>query len=295
MVLKASVVIATVNRQEHLAELLACLDRQTFRPHEVIVSAPAVTDLSADIDRLAGWVTPVIGARGLAVQRNAGMAALTDPDVIFFFDDDVSLREDYIANAVGIFTGDPRIVGLTGTLLLDGAQRGAPVSFAEAEEAIAGTRSGDPVGTLSTVMNLYGCNFAVRASAAVSLRFDEKLPLYSWLEDLDYSRRLAQQSDGEFVRSPNCLAVHHGSASGGREQHRRFGYSQVTNPVHLWRKGSIKAPHAARLIIRPLLANAASSLVGANARWRRARLEGNLLSVSDLLRGRVTPERIINL
>jgi GT2 family glycosyltransferase len=288
-------VIATVNRPKHLANLLDCLDKQTFRPYEVIVSAPSANDLSAGIDRFAGWVRPVIGVLGAAAQRNAGIATLTDPAVIFFFDDDVSLSEDYIARAINTFADDPRIVGLTGTLLMDGAGTGTPVSFPAAELAIAQTSSVNQVGTLTTVLDLYGCNFAVRASALESLTFDEQLPLYSWLEDLDFSRRLAKQSGGRLVHSPFCLAVHHGSASGGRQENRRFGYSQLTNPAHLWRKGSIGVCDAASFAFRPLLANVFGSLMGRDTKWRQARLRGNLLSACDLLRGRVTPERIIDL
>jgi GT2 family glycosyltransferase len=131
----------------------------------------------------------------------------------------------------------------------------------------------------------------VRWSAARNLRFDDALPLYSWLEDLDYSRRLAPA--GRLVRTEACVAVHLGAKSGGRQQHRRFGYSQITNPVYLLKKRSIGIRAMMKLVMKPFLANVLGSLRGVE--WRRSRLRGNLLSLSDLARARVTPGRITDL
>lgn len=286
--MKTSVIVATINRQEHLANLLTCLDRQTLRPDEVLLSAPTSGDL-CDLEKYSDWVRPIIGERGASAQRNVALDLVeADTDVVFFFDDDVTLHPEYLANAASVFENDLDVVGLTGRLLLDGAG-GAPVSLEEGARALEEGR-GSCSQPREDVRSLYGCNSAARWEAAKNLRFDEQLPLYSWLEDLDYSRQLA--AAGSLVKVSQCLAVHHGSPSGGRQQHTRFGYSQITNPIYLWRKGSISAPHAATLIARPLLANLKESLAGETKIWRRARLAGNAVSAFDLLRGRITPQRI---
>lgn len=288
-----AIAIATVNRQEHLARLLACLDNQTYRPQEVVIAVPRESDLCVGIDQYAGWVKTTIGTRGATLQRNAAIDLISkDANIVLFFDDDMTLREDYIENCVSSFERSPDIVGLTGELLLNGARTGTPVTFAEADEALNHSRSIESA-VPSPVGGLYGCNFAVRACALDNLRFDERLPLYSWLDDLDFSRRLAAR--GKLIRDFSCVGVHHGSPSGGRIQHLRFGYSQITNAVYLWKKGSIGPKKMASLTMKPFAANVAGSIRGDDRDSRRARLRGNFNSFSDLARGRLTPERIITL
>lgn len=81
--------------------------------------------------------------------------------------------------------------------------------------------------------------------------------------------------------------------SGGRQNHRRLGYSQVVNAVYLWRAGSLVGGEVARLVGRPGMANLAGSLAGPDAAWRRRRLAGNLAGLRDVARGRVEPERAL--
>lgn len=272
-----------------MSNLLDCLESQTVPPDEVILSAPTHDDLGDAVQRHPG-VRTVIGSRGLTAQRNAALDVLQDgTDVVFFFDDDISLRTDYIEATLRVFNSRVDIVGVTGHLLLDGVARDQPVTLEEGRSVIAASGEAD-ARPPRPVDDLYGCNFAVRAEAAGDLRFDERLPLYSWLEDLDYSRRLAKR--GLLVRGFQCLGVHHGAPSGGRKQHLQFGYSQVTNPVYLWRKGSITAAEAGRLTLRPVLSNIKDSLFGDAKAWRRTRLQGNRMGFLDLVRGKITPERI---
>ena len=148
-----------------------------------------------------------------------------------------------------------------------------------------------PAGPAETpVRALYGCNFAYRASAARELRFDDRLPFYSWLEDRDFARRLARF--GELVRADDCVIVHLGVKSGGRMAHTRLGYSQVMNPCYFIRTGSFSVGLAVHQMFRPVAKNVAYSLVGVERDWRRERLRGNLLAAADVARGRFTPERI---
>ncbi len=91
------------------------------------------------------------------------------------------------------------------------------------------------------------------------------------------------------------MIVHRGAASGGRQAHGRLGYSQVMNPVYLWRKGSFPVWLALQQIGRPLAKNVLLALVGPHRQWRRQRLLGNLRAAADAARGRITPERIVSL
>ena len=286
-----AVVIASANRPKLLAEALrTCADQEGVSLRGV-VSVPDEDSLPEDRALLAGWQL-VMGTRGLAAQRNAALSQLEGVDVVAFFDDDALLRPDYLANAVAFLERHPEVVALTGRVLLDGAARGeipTPQAVlalgASAEEALSG-------GWRRT-RELYGFNFVVRAPVANLVRFDERLPLYSWLEDHDFARRCMRQ--GQLASVDDCVIVHRGAASGGRQAHRRLGYSQLMNPIYLFRKGSFPLWLAAWEIFRPVAKNMLYALAGSSRSWRRERLDGNLTAAADAVRGRFTPERIVHL
>jgi GT2 family glycosyltransferase len=217
------------------------------------------------------------------------MDALDDLDVVAFFDDDAVLAPDYLACAVAFLRRYPDVQGITGRVLLDGATTGE-ISREDAATALATTLAAP--GWRPT-RELYGCNFVARLPAARRLRFDERLPLYSWLEDHDFARRLRRL--GGLAEVEDCLMVHRAAASGGRSSHARLGYSQVMNPIYLARKGSFSAWLAAQQIFRPVAKNLAWSTTGSATGWRRERLRGNALAARDAIRGRITPERIVDL
>lgn len=287
--------LASAGRPLLLETLLRTLTEQDQTPAEVVLSVPDAGSLPTyDASTLPFNVTVVLGARGLAAQRNAGIAGMaTSPEFVFFFDDDAIPRSDYIAAAVEHFRADPNLVGLTGSVVIDGAQLGVEVDRNSAERALSASSAVASSAVASRTDELYGCNFAVRMDALIRTPFDSRLPLYSWLEDLDFARRLGRL--GSLAKAPSCVIAHLGSASGGRTQHLRFGYSQLTNPIYLWRKGSITALHALTLVIKPVGSNVIGSVAGASSTWRRQRLEGNARSLGDIVRGRVTPERIVDL
>jgi len=232
------------------------------------------------------------GTRGLAAQRNAGLDALPDVEVVFFFDDDAVVRQDYVARGIDFFAAHPEVVALTGRVLLDGATSGE-VSPKVAEDAVQRSSVEPASGRWRPTRELYGCNFAIRLSAAPDLRFDERLPLYSWLEDHDVARRLMKV--GVLAKVDDCVIVHRAAASGGRQAHRRLGYSQVMNPVHLWRKKSFPTWLAAYELFPRVAKNFVRAIGGTQASWRRQRVRGNLLAAIDIVRGRITPERITEL
>ena len=288
--LRAAVVMASAGRPALLGEVIGDLDRQTIRFAARVVTVP---DASSVPDGLGDdWVV-VTGTRGLAAQRNAGIDALSDDiDVVFFFDDDAVVREDYLEEALGWFQQHPDALGLTGRVLLDGATTDE-IPRSTADEAIARSTGEPHSGRWTPSRTLYGCNFAYRRSAVPELRFDSRLPLYSWLEDHDFARRLMRH--GELAKVEDCVIVHRGASSGGRTNHRRLGYSQFMNPVHLRRVGSFPVWLTAWEIFRPTAKNVVRSVAGSERAWRRERLRGNLMAVGDVLRGRITPERISTL
>ncbi|MFC5141973.1 glycosyltransferase family 2 protein [Actinomycetospora rhizophila] len=286
-----AVVLASAGRPALLADALRCYEQQEEVDFRGIISVPDEASLPDEPSLLYGWEI-VSGTRGLAAQRNAGLDLLDDVEIVAFFDDDAVARSDYLARAVRFLAAHPEVVGLTGRVLLDGKITGEidrTTTDAVLERSASEARS----DAWRPTRELYGANFVVRRSAAPSLRFDERLPLYSWLEDHDFARRL--MPFGLLAHVDDCVIVHRAAASGGRQNHRRLGYSQVMNAIHLVRKGSFPAWLAAQQIFRPVAKNVALSVAGPNASWRRQRLRGNLMAVTDVARGRITPERITEL
>lgn len=286
------IVIASANRPALLADAIQTCMAQTDVCIRGVVSVPDEASLPVDRSRIRSWEI-VSGTRGSAAQRNAGLDHVEGAvDIVFFFDDDTVLRSDYIVNALNFFDRHPEVVGLTGQVLDDGKITGE-ISTGSANATLADSWVHPLSGAWKPTRELYGANFAVRISAAPALRFDARLPLYSWLEDHDLARRLL--AIGPLAYVDDCRLVHRAAASGGRTNHRRLGYSQVMNPIYLWRKGSFPVWLAAQQLARPVFKNLALAIVGEVVAMRRERLRGNLMAVSDILVGRLTPERILHI
>ena len=283
-----AVVVASAGRAGVLRELLDSLERQTVG-YELVVSVPDEDSIPAE---LPDGTTLVVGTRGLTAQRNAGLEQVTDAEYFFFFDDDAVVRPDYLARGVSFFDAHPEVVALTGRVLLDGAT-GDEVELGEAEGALVASAQEPTSGSWRIHRELYGCNFAYRASTSPGIRFDERLPLYSWLEDHDFARRLLRH--GLIASVDDCVIVHRGVKSGGRTSHRRLGYSQVMNPLYLMRKGSFPLWLTVHETVFRCGKNVVRSLHGPEREWRQQRLRGNAMAVADVLRGRLTPERITEL
>lgn len=283
--LTSAIVMASAGRPLLLEQVFANLKDQTEADYTAIVSVPDEASLPRDLPEK--WKV-VSGTRGLAAQRNAGLTAV-DADIIFFFDDDAVVRQDYVKNALAFFAAHPEVVGITGRVLLDGATTGE-ISPELSASALAESQKSPLTGEWRTTRELYGCNFAYRASEAPELRFDGRLPLYSWLEDHDFARRL--MPFGVIAKVDDCVIVHRAAASGGRQSHARLGYSQFMNPIYLWRKGSFPLWLAVWEVFRPVSKNVLYSTRHRESEWRRQRLRGNLIAARDAVRGRITPERI---
>jgi GT2 family glycosyltransferase len=284
---RIAVVLASANRPELLGAVVADLQRQTRQDFTLVVSVPDGDSLP---DRPLPAGALVVHGRGLAAQRNAGLAAVPSATHVLCFDDDAVVREDYVERAVAFFEAHPEVVALTGRVLLDGAT-GDEIPRTEADAALAASLAEPVTGEWEPSRELYGCNFAFRQDAIDGERFDARLPLYSWLEDHDFARRAMRH--GVLARVNDCVIVHRGVKSGGRTAHGRLGYSQVMNPAYLHHVGSFPLWLTVYETLPRLGKNAVRSIRGREAQWRRERLRGNLLALGDVLRRRFTPERIL--
>lgn len=288
---KVVVGIATTGRREQLRRTFGELARQRRLPERVIVCPADDHDYDLACGELVACPVQVVrGPRGSSAQRNAIIEACADADVVVFFDDDYYPDPGYLEQVAALFSANPDIVVATNLPLLDGAV-GPGLTHEEALQALAQQPAPTgPDGVMPTYGG-YGCNMAVRLAPVreQGVRFDENLPLYGWLEDIDFSRRLAPH--GRIVRCAALRGVHLGTKR-GRTSGLRLGYSQIANPVYMLRKGSMSFRYAFKQLSRNLAKNVA------RAPWpepwvdRRGRLKGNCLAVLDLLRGRLAPNRI---
>ncbi len=288
------VAIPTTGRGKIVVETIRGFTRQHRLPDLVILSVtrPEDADL-ADLKNLPFPVRVVTTTKGATRQRNRALEDLAADDILVFLDDDFLMAPDYLDRVARIFANHRDIAMLTGTVLADGIS-GPGFDHAQGARLLAGLDTAKRVENLRDIYNGYGCNMAMRMRPVFdnTLRFDEDLPLYSWLEDVDFSRRLAIH--GRIVRAADLVGVHLGTKT-GRTAGVRLGYSQISNPVYLVRKGSIPGWRAHRIIWRNIIANTIKSLHPEPWIDRRGRLKGNFLAMADLVRGKISPQRILDL
>ena len=281
------VIVATVGRAALTARTVAMLYEQTRQPDGVIVVGVTPADVAGIGAGLQG-VEIALGERGLPRQRNRGLDLLGGrADIVTFFDDDFVPARDYLAQVEQIFAEHPMVAGVTGHLVADGISE-AGESIVEAQ-ALNAAEAALQDRSFRARQALYGCNMSIRVAAAEGLRFDERLPLYGWLEDIDFTVQLARR--GRLVSTGRATGVHMG-AKGGRTSGRKLGYSQIANVIYLARKGTMQAGLGRRLLAQNLFSNLVRSIRPEPHIDRRGRLWGNTLAIADLVRGRVDPRRI---
>lgn len=290
--MRVVVIIPTVGRKEVVAKVLTHLERQQRLPDEVIVSAPDSTHVLPYAGTRLN-VSYVLGRRGLCAQRNDALEiALPGADVVTFIDDDFLPAEDYLQNVCDLFVANPDWAAITGRVLHDGIHCGG-IPFEEGVARLLEAQGTKPDAlSAEDRVGAYGCNMSFRASTIGDLRFDERLVLYGWQEDIDFSARLGRR--GRIVAVNTARGVHLGTSS-GRVSGVRLGYSQVVNPVYLIRKGTMPVRFALDLMGRNLAANLAKSFWPEPHVDRRGRLKGNVMALAHLARGRVEPEYVLGI
>lgn len=292
--MRLTVGIATSGRRELLSETLAELGKQVRLPDRVVVCSPSPDDVDAQMAASLPFpVTAISSAPGGTAQRNAILREAGDADAVVFFDDDFFPAATYLLHAELILARHPTVILATGKLIEDGIH-GPGLSPAYARQRLADAPAADPHAALLRYYGVYGCNMVIRSAPARKhgARFDEALPLYSWQEDIDFSRQLAPF--GDIVQAEALTGVHLG-AKCGRTSGLRFGYSQIANPIYLMGKGTMSVPFGARHVARNLLANLAHLPWPEPHVDRRGRCKGNLLALLDLLRRRLHPMRILEM
>jgi GT2 family glycosyltransferase len=282
---------ATCGRAAILAEAITQLRLQSTKPDHVFVCYTVASDIAGLV--ASRDMTFIKAEPGLPRQRNAILDAAGKFGTMLFLDDDFLIEARYIETVARVFAGSAGIAIATGTPYADDV-KGPGLSVARGLAIIAEAGPQDLDLRYIAAAHGYGCNMAVNLvmARAENIRFDERLPLYGWSEDVDFSHRLGKF--GRIVKLSGARGVHLGVKS-GRSSGRRLGYSQIANPLYLLGKGSYSWRRAAGSIARNLAANSARAAWSEPYIDRRGRLRGNVLALADLLRGRLQPERVLDL
>ncbi len=241
--LTCSVIVATRNR---LADLLMCLDslqKQTFVPTELIIVDSSDNKLSEEqkfTKKYSAQLFPKTKliykhtGPGLTYQRNIGIK-LASGEILYFFDDDTVLNNDYIEQMQSAFFANKKYVGGMGSI--NGVsqkkitfRRMLRTLFLLQRDQSSGmfTWSGMPTHTYGTkkfknVEVLGGCCMAYRKSVVKKELFDENLSRYSYMEDCDFSCRASRQ--GELFFNPQaCLDHNHSPLARDNIENNRAMY-----------------------------------------------------------------------
>lgn len=282
-----AVVIPSTGRPDVVGATVSALAAQSVAPDAIVVCVVDEDDVPGSV-RDQARVQVVVAERGSSVQRNAAYQALAEePDLFTFLDDDIVLRDDYFAQVRGFFAREPDVVLMTGLVVEDGSARGE-IARSTALEVLSST---SVEVTQRDVRAAYGCNMTARGRIVRDEPFDERLRLYAWQEDNDFSVRAGRH--GRVVHYHGCVCVHL-AVGAGRVRGRAFGFAQVVNPYYMWRKGTKTGHELAREWSRYVGSNAAHAvrLRRSDRPDRAGRLMGNLLGFREVVFGGGRPEMV---
>lgn len=203
-----SVIICTKDRHEEIRRFFASLDSQSLLPGEVVVVDASATEETArfiESQKAEGKEYALHYEHmepGMTRQRNRGLD-LSRGGTVIYFDDDVVLEKGCV-KAMGESFRDlshTRLGGVTGRITnvseerKGGLDRALKKAFFLSDlgsgrvkaSGFPEHRVGDEPGFVQVVS---GCCMAFRRHVLESLRFDERLSGYCYMEDVDISRRL---------------------------------------------------------------------------------------------------------
>lgn len=278
------VVIPSTRRPGVVAATVNSLRAQSVPADLIIVCVADQADVPVDL-AMTSDVEVVLSERGSSVQRNVAVAhVVSEPELITFLDDDAELAPDYFEKMRAFMARSTDVVLMTGLVIADGIDQGE-IERQSARDLLARSRGSQ---TVRDVRSAYGCNMTARGWVARSEPFDERMRLYGWQEDTDFSVRCAKY--GRVVHYHGCVAVHLAVGS-GRVSGREFGFAQIVNPFYMWRKGTKTARELAHDWWTYLGANIVK-LFDRGRPDRKGRLVGNILGLREVVLHGGRPEAV---
>ncbi len=253
--MKISVIICTRNRFDDFIKTLPSLAAQTRPPDELIV-----VDSSEErkIEAYLGSLRLPFSVRyfhtqpGLTRQRNRGIRESTG-DLIFFFDDDVDLDVNYLAEVEKVFANDTKHeIGAVGGKIV--AQNARSIRhrleyfvfrMLRFVFGVVGTHNGRfyPCGMPSHphpnqpsgfIECLSGCCMAFRREVFEKVKFDEELAQYGLMEDADISKQTLDAGYKIYYQATASLI--HNVSPMNRLSVQQWAEMSVVNYDYLFRK-----------------------------------------------------------
>lgn len=224
-----SVIICTRNRLQDVLTFLPTLTTQTEPATELIFvdsstepleTVPVFQELFNSQNFPETRLVYVHTQPGLTFQRNRGIQQATG-DIVFFFDDDVTLEKDYLEVMRQTYERNSDFAGGMGTVTnlkpySFNLYRLFRIIFLLDRNHASGnfTLSGMPTHTygnsdFSCTQVLGGCCMSFRSWALEKQKFDEKLRFYGYMEDCDISKRLSDNF--QLFYQPAARLAHHES------------------------------------------------------------------------------------
>jgi GT2 family glycosyltransferase len=220
--MKASVIIATYNRQDVLCHTLPFLLTQQYRNLEIIVvdQTPSTSARLSDLLRRSGSLVSYrrLSAPNLPAARNAGVME-SNGDIVIFVDDDVVVGPNFVEQHMSAYV-DQSVSGVTGLCLPPAVtQQIIEWELRTLEQRHHAAR---PLsrGQLSNVSWLPGCHMSFRRAAiAEAGPFDEFFTGSALCEDVDMSCRLRTLGH-KLIVDTRIELIHLAIAEGGCEVRR---------------------------------------------------------------------------
>jgi len=245
-----SIIVCTLDNTDGLIDFIYTLRKQKFLPEDLIIihgrkdnsiEEQLIKALDGNGIRLVYATCPP----GLVYQRNLGLE-LCRSEIVMFFDDDVLLDDDFVANILEVYKRDPshRIGGVTGIISNMPASPQIARFFKRFFMLYTGHGNGRmyPSGMPSFLsiessrqdtQFFAGCLMSFRMKAIRNIRFDEALHPYWWGDDFEFCYRVSQQS--QLIQITNSRLMHKGS-SVNKNSFRGFWRMQVVNHYYIFKK-----------------------------------------------------------
>lgn len=253
--MKISVIICTRNRFDDFVKTLPSVVAQTRLPDELIIVD------SSDEKKLESYIGstnlpfPICYLHtqpGLTLQRNHGIRE-SKGDLLFFFDDDVDLNVNYLAEAEKVFLNDTtHKIGAVGGKIIEKTPPSVRLKLEQFTFqvlrlifGVVGTRNGKfyPSGMPSHphknqpsgfIECLSGCCMAFRREVFEKAKFDEALAHYGLMEDVDISKQTLDA--GYKIYYQISAALIHNESPMNRLKVQQWAEMSVVNYDYLFRK-----------------------------------------------------------
>jgi GT2 family glycosyltransferase len=253
--MKLSVIICTRNRFDDFTKTLPSIAAQTRLPDELVVVDSS--DEKKLETYLKGTQTPFPvryfhTAPGLTLQRNRGIRESAG-DLLFFFDDDVDLDVNYLAEVEKVFADDSKkTIGAVGGKIVNSPPQTLRLKFESNLFGmirflfgVVGTRNGKfyPSGMPSHpntnqpsgfIECLSGCCMAFRREVFENAAFDEHLARYGLMEDVDISKQTLDAGYKIYYQTSATLI--HNESPMNRLNVQQWAEMSVVNYDYLFRK-----------------------------------------------------------